>query len=64
MCMLTSGNDQYRVAKKSSCLQLVAKQLRKIPGSGCFIIKSCWREEVGVKWKDLAVVGVVLFREK
>jgi hypothetical protein len=46
--MLTSSDDQYRVAKKSSCLQMVAKQLRKIQGGGCLITKSCWREEVDV----------------
>ena len=46
--MLTSSDDQYRVAEKSSCLHLVAKQLRKIQGGGSLISKSSWREEVDV----------------
>jgi len=57
MCMLTSSDDQYRVAKKSSCLQLVAKQLRKIQGGGSLITNSCWREEVDVTMERLSHSG-------
>jgi hypothetical protein len=55
--MLTSSDDQYRVAKKSSFLQLVAKQLRKIQGGGCLITKSCWREEMDVTMERLSRSG-------